>query len=216
MMAMCNSVTPNEKAHGGFISSSPDEHALVLGAKNLGYTLKSRGKDGCTVQTPGGNVVEVREIHVVPFDSKRKRMSLIFEEVSADGEKKYKIFTKGADGTMLERLSESALNDFKTSASHQVNQYSKEGLRSLVFASRMVTKDEVTNLDTIVGKLSDPKTSSEEKLVMDRDYEDLVAQLESSMNLVGCSAVEDKLQDGVPECIYSLRAADINVWMLTG
>ena len=79
-----------------------------------------------------------------------------------------------------------------------------------------VTQDEVTNLDTIVGKLSDPKTAAEEKFLLDRDYEEMIGQLESSMNLIGCSAVEDKLQDGVPECIYSLRAADINVWMLTG
>ena len=52
MMAICNSVTPNEKAHAGFISNSPDEHALVLGAKHLGtgfiitspfHTNKSRG-----------------------------------------------------------------------------------------------------------------------------------------------------------------------------
>ena len=90
------------------------------------------------METPDGNQVEVREIHSVPFDSKRKRMSLIFEEISPSGEKSFKIFTKGADTTMLERLSESALNDFKTNAVHQINEYSKEGLRSLVFASRKV------------------------------------------------------------------------------
>ena len=52
--------------------------------------------------------------------------------------------------------------------------------------------------------------------VLERDYEDAVKQLESDLDLVGVSAVEDKLQDGVPECIASLRAADIVVWMLTG
>ena len=56
----------------------------------------------------------------------------------------------------------------------------------------------------------------EEKFILDRDYEDVVKQLESQLDLVGVSAVEDKLQDGVPECIAALRAADINVWMLTG
>merc|ERR1712226_383679 len=78
MMASCNSVTPNSKANGGFISSSPDEHALVLGAKYLGYTLKSRGTEGSEVELPEGSRVKLREIDMFPFDSKRKRMSLIF------------------------------------------------------------------------------------------------------------------------------------------
>ena len=30
------------------------------------------------------------------------------------------------------------------------------------------------------------------------------------------SGIEDKLQDGVPETIAALRAAGINVWILTG
>ncbi len=217
MMACCNSVTPNEKANAGFISSSPDEHALVLGAKRLGYALKSRGKDGSSVELPNGSLYKLKEIHVVPFDSNRKRMSVIFKDVSDDQKSTlYKIFTKGADMTTLDKLTAKSLKSYNSQALPQVNEYSKEGLRILVFASRQLTEDEVTNLDTVLGKLSDPKTSPEEKFLLDRDYEALVKQLESELQLVGCSAVEDKLQDGVPQCIASLRAADINVWMLTG
>ncbi|XP_075262617.1 putative phospholipid-transporting ATPase IA isoform X2 [Convolutriloba macropyga] len=217
MMASCNSVTPNEKANAGFISSSPDEHALVLGAKSLGYTLKSRGTNGSLVELPDGNVAKLKEIEVVPFDSNRKRMSLIFKDVSngPDGGD-YKIFTKGADMTMLDKLNPQSLAIYNKRALPEVNEYSKEGLRVLVFASRKLTPDEVTNLDTIKGKLSDPTTKAEEMFVLERDYEDAVKQLESDLDLVGVSAVEDKLQDGVPECIASLRAADIVVWMLTG
>jgi P-type E1-E2 ATPase len=36
------------------------------------------------------------------------------------------------------------------------------------------------------------------------------------MALIGASAVEDKLQDGVPETIASLITAGIKVWVLTG
>ena len=32
----------------------------------------------------------------------------------------------------------------------------------------------------------------------------------------GATGIEDKLQDGVPETIEKLRAAGINVWVLTG
>lgn len=34
--------------------------------------------------------------------------------------------------------------------------------------------------------------------------------------LIGCTAVEDKLQDDVPETLADFLKANINVWMLTG
>ena len=34
--------------------------------------------------------------------------------------------------------------------------------------------------------------------------------------LVGATAIEDKLQDGVPECIAQLAKANIKIWVLTG
>ena len=36
------------------------------------------------------------------------------------------------------------------------------------------------------------------------------------MVLLGATAVEDKLQDEVPECIANLAKAGINLWVLTG
>lgn len=41
-------------------------------------------------------------------------------------------------------------------------------------------------------------------------------EIERNMKIVGCSAIEDKLQDGVPEAIAQLRRANINIWVLTG
>lgn len=40
--------------------------------------------------------------------------------------------------------------------------------------------------------------------------------IEIDLKLLGATAVEDKLQDKVPETINSLLKADINVWVLTG
>lgn len=34
--------------------------------------------------------------------------------------------------------------------------------------------------------------------------------------LLGATAIEDKLQDGVPETISRLSKADIKIWVLTG
>jgi phospholipid-transporting ATPase len=40
--------------------------------------------------------------------------------------------------------------------------------------------------------------------------------LEQDLELVGATAIEDKLQDGVPNTIHQLTLAGIKVWMLTG
>jgi phospholipid-translocating ATPase len=41
-------------------------------------------------------------------------------------------------------------------------------------------------------------------------------RIEHGLHLVGATAVEDRLQDGVPACLVALAAAGIKVWVLTG
>lgn len=41
-------------------------------------------------------------------------------------------------------------------------------------------------------------------------------EIERRLQLLGCTAIEDKLQDGVPQCIERLAAAGIRIWVLTG
>ncbi len=40
--------------------------------------------------------------------------------------------------------------------------------------------------------------------------------IEKDLVLIGCTAIEDKLQEGVPACIQTLSAAGIKIWVLTG
>lgn len=40
--------------------------------------------------------------------------------------------------------------------------------------------------------------------------------IEKNLILIGCSAIEDKLQEGVPSCIETLSKAGIKIWVLTG
>jgi len=42
------------------------------------------------------------------------------------------------------------------------------------------------------------------------------SNLEQDLTLIGATAVEDKLQDEVPETIQDLQMAGIKIWMLTG
>ena len=53
---------------------------------------------------------------------------------------------------------------------------------------------------------------SNREMLMSELYE----EMESDMILLGATAVEDKLQAGVPETISSLRSAGIKIWMITG
>ena len=41
-------------------------------------------------------------------------------------------------------------------------------------------------------------------------------EIEAGMTLIGTTAVEDRLQDGVPEAIANLSRAGIKIWVLTG
>jgi phospholipid-transporting ATPase len=46
---------------------------------------------------------------------------------------------------------------------------------------------------------------------------DAVAELiEKKLVLIGCTAIEDKLQPGVPQSILALMQAGIKLWVLTG
>jgi phospholipid-translocating ATPase len=41
-------------------------------------------------------------------------------------------------------------------------------------------------------------------------------EIEKDLKLLGATAIEDKLQDGVPQCIENLARAGIKIWVLTG
>lgn len=45
---------------------------------------------------------------------------------------------------------------------------------------------------------------------------DTYEEIEKNLKLLGATAIEDKLQDGVPQCIERLARAGIKIWVLTG
>lgn len=46
--------------------------------------------------------------------------------------------------------------------------------------------------------------------------EAVCSELEQDLRLLGATAIEDKLQDGVPEAIADLKKAGIKIWVATG
>ncbi|KAJ9314547.1 hypothetical protein DTO271D3_5285 [Paecilomyces variotii] len=91
-----------------------------------------------------------------------------------------------------------------------LNDFATEGLRTLLYGYRFL--DETTYNDW--KKAYQEATTS----IIDRQekIEKVGQQIEQQLELVGATAIEDKLQKGVPEAIDKLRRANIKLWMLTG
>lgn len=91
-----------------------------------------------------------------------------------------------------------------------LDDFATEGLRTLLYAQKDITEQEYQ----IWKKVFDDATTS---LVNRQEQIEAAGEMiEQSMALVGASAIEDKLQQGVPETIEKLRRANIKIWMLTG
>lgn len=208
-MAVCHSVFPAFDSKSGetiLQASSPDELALVDASKKIGYTFFERSEGKVMIKENSSSKVLTWEVIVeVPFNSDRKRMSVVAKN-PLNGQ--YVLMTKGADTMMLPLLQNSSLKD---QLAETLLKYAIEGLRTLVMGQRVMSQ---TEFDTFYGQWkkvllgNDP--NKEAKL------DELGAYIEKNLELVGCSAIEDKLQDGVPEAIALLMSAGIRVWVLTG
>nr|POF14290.1 putative phospholipid-transporting atpase dnf3 [Quercus suber] len=91
-----------------------------------------------------------------------------------------------------------------------INDFATEGLRTLLYAHRFLEDEEYQSWK----KLYQDATTSlvNRQVLIERAGEVIEQQLE----LGGATAIEDKLQKGVPETIDRLRRANIKLWMLTG
>ncbi|KAF9872390.1 phospholipid-translocating P-type ATPase [Colletotrichum karsti] len=92
----------------------------------------------------------------------------------------------------------------------RIDDYATEGLRTLVYADRFLGPDEYREWKQLYHKAETTLDNRQQKI------EEVSDLLEQSFDLLGASAVEDKLQKGVPETIEKLRQARIKIWMLTG
>ncbi|KAK9462482.1 uncharacterized protein V1516DRAFT_710316 [Lipomyces oligophaga] len=98
---------------------------------------------------------------------------------------------------------------FKRTLNH-IDEFATEGLRTLVYAHRFLSEDEYKQWAKIY---SDATTSIDDRTAKIEAAGELI---ESNLELTGATAIEDKLQNGVPEAIEKLRRAGIKLWMLTG
>lgn len=91
-----------------------------------------------------------------------------------------------------------------------VNDFATEGLRTLLYGHRFLDEAEYQ----VWKKIYHDATTS---LVNRSELIEKAGELiEQQLELGGATAIEDKLQKGVPETIERLRRAEIKMWMLTG
>ncbi|GKT83927.1 phospholipid-translocating P-type ATPase [Colletotrichum tofieldiae] len=91
-----------------------------------------------------------------------------------------------------------------------LDDFATEGLRTLLFAQKFISEQDYRTWKQTFDHAATSLTDRQEKI------EAAAETIEQSFDLVGASAIEDKLQEGVPETIDKLRRANIKIWMLTG
>ncbi|KAG8531589.1 uncharacterized protein KY384_003219 [Bacidia gigantensis] len=208
LLATCHTVIPERRDEKPgeikYQAASPDEGALVEGAVTLGYRFTAR-KPRAVIVSIEGEDHEYELLAVLEFNSTRKRMSTIFR--CPDG--KIRVYCKGADTVILERLGKD--NPVVESTLQHLEEYATEGLRTLCLAMREVPEHEFQQWYQVFEK-ANTTVSGNRAEELDKAAE----IIEHDFYLLGATAIEDKLQDGVPDTIHTLQEAGIKVWVLTG
>uniref|UniRef100_A0A8D3DSX2 Phospholipid-transporting ATPase n=1 Tax=Scophthalmus maximus TaxID=52904 RepID=A0A8D3DSX2_SCOMX len=206
LLSLCHTVMSEEKSEGELVykAQSPDEGALVTAARNFGFVFRSR-TPGTISTTEMGRPATYTLLAILDFNNIRKRMSVIVR--NAEG--RIRLYCKGADTVLLERL-HPCNQELTNITSDHLNEYAADGLRTLALAYRDLTEDEWEAWSES-HRCADKATDCREDRLA-AAYE----QIEQDMMLLGATAIEDKLQEGVPETIAVLSLANIKIWVLTG
>eukprot|EP00899_Mesostigma_viride_P007202 jgi/Mesvir1/16483/Mv10041-RA.1 len=211
-LAVCHTAIPEGPATESEIvynAESPDEQALVVAAKRLGFFFVKRFPNAVVVKenTPLGPVeVEYQVLNTIAFSSARKRMSVVVR----DPQGRLLLFTKGADSVVNERLAKGKGTKYLARTNAHVLSFASAGLRTLAIAYAELDEKKYAEWAKVYEEASTALRDREGRL------EAAAESLEKELVLLGATAIEDKLQDGVKDTITLLRRAGNKVWILTG
>jgi phospholipid-translocating ATPase len=215
-LALCHTVLAGVDRKTGLLeykAQSPDEAALVQAAADVGFEFRGRDRDVLLLRTPfARELLRFRLLNILEFTSVRKRMSVIVRQLGENddpGNNPILLLCKGADNVIFERLAEGG-EELKAVTGDQLDAFAREGLRTLTLAHRVIPEDEYNSW---VERYRNALTSVDDR---DTEVERVSDEVERQMLLLGATAIEDKLQDGVPEAIADLKRAGIKIWVLTG
>ena len=214
ILGVCHTVIPEGEATRETIcyqAESPDESAFVVAAKRFGFFFKSRTTSGMELEEPSFpssgemSTVHYELLNVLEFNSTRKRMSVIVRTP----EDKIMLYCKGADSVIYDRLSHGNQKYIDVTQQH-MDEYAKCGLRTLCLSVREISQSEYDAWNVTYTEAAQSLEKRDEKLQAAAEI------IEKDLFLVGATAIEDKLQDGVPGTIEQMMRGGIAVWVLTG
>ncbi|KAM9358003.1 phospholipid-transporting ATPase VA [Symphorus nematophorus] len=196
-------------------AESPDEAALVYAARAYKCSLVGRLPDQVTVELPHLGKLNFELLHTLGFDSTRKRMSVVVRHPLTD---QITVYTKGADSVIMDLIKPPDTGSSKGKRQKKIvnrtqnylNLYAADGLRTLCIAKKILSKEQYAcwlqhHLE------AETAIQGREELLFES-----ALRLETNLQLLGATGIEDRLQDGVPETIASLRKAGLQIWVLTG
>ncbi|XP_075040995.1 phospholipid-transporting ATPase IC-like [Mixophyes fleayi] len=205
LIALCHTVMVDKTEDGDirYEAASPDEGALITAARNFGYVFLSRTQSTITISELG-NEVTYERLAILDFNSDRKRMSVLVRE--PDGN--LKLYCKGADTVIYARLHPD--NPMKEQTQEALDVFANETLRTLCLCYKDISPEEY--------EIWNKKYKAASIAIANRDeaLDEVYEEIETNLVLLGATAIEDKLQDGVPQTISTLSKADIKIWVLTG
>ena len=214
ILSVCHTAIPDLNEETGVITyeaESPDEAAFLVAAREFGFEFCRRTQTSVFIREiyhSSGKPVEreFKILNLLDFTSKRKRMSVIVQDENGE----IFLFCKGADSIIFDRLSKNGRLYEEITTKH-LNEYGEAGLRTLALSYRKLDEAEYTAWN---NEFTKAKTS----IGADREamLERISDMVERDLILVGATAVEDKLQKGVPQCIDKLAQAGLKLWVLTG
>jgi phospholipid-translocating ATPase len=139
-------------------ASSPDEKALVEACAKLGLVYTGDDNDTLNITLKTRNVlkkfremdeqnkdeyvVQYKRLQVLEFTSDRKRMSVIVRDKNDE----IWLYTKGAESHVLPLCTKTSSHMTNTTQKH-INEFAKQGLRTLAVARRKLTQHEFANFN---------------------------------------------------------------------
>uniref|UniRef100_A0A3Q3WF51 Phospholipid-transporting ATPase n=1 Tax=Mola mola TaxID=94237 RepID=A0A3Q3WF51_MOLML len=194
-------------------AESPDEAALVYAARAYKCSLVGRLPDQVTVELPHLGKLSFELLHTLGFDSTRKRMSVVVRHPLTD---QITVYTKGADSVIMDLIKPPGNSKGKrqkkivSRTQNYLNQYAADGLRTLCIAKKTLSEEQYA---CWLQRHLEAETAIQgrEELLFES-----ALRLETNLQLLGATGIEDRLQDGVPETIAALRKAGLQIWVLTG
>ncbi|KAI8975574.1 hypothetical protein BDF20DRAFT_959906 [Mycotypha africana] len=219
-LALCHTVIAERldeanKNHIEYKAQSPDEAALVATARDMGFVFLGRDSNKLYLSIKGEQKIFTL-LNVLEFNSTRKRMSVIVKPADSD---RIVLLCKGADSVIYERLCtefgdqtdlKQAQDNLKSTTLQHLEQFANEGLRTLCIAYRFISEKEYRIWNKKYQEAAASIYNREERL------DAVNEKIEQNMLLMGGTAIEDRLQEGVPETIAELAKSGIKLWVLTG